>query len=169
MSDNKLRTVLVLFLVIVGLLTGATPGLAQEGEDDPGGFAGIVADLVAVVTHWYTDFICTMRAALMNAVGYWWCIECGFTEGGEGSPGGSWGCQEKPDCECNLCITWLGEYKELISDAIGWVVGAVNVFSLFIPWELWATLFTAYVTAASGLFAFRMVAKFGMWMFGATS
>lgn len=169
-DESKLRKWLIALLLVVGVLAGGTPAYAQgSGEDEPPGWLeGMVTSIanktVSFVSDWYTRLICAFRAACMNAVGYWFCVECGSTEV-EG--GATWGCGEKPDCECSLCATWLGEHKHYISDAIAWVAGTTTVFAKFIPWELWSMLFTAYTTAAGALFAMRIVLRLGMWMFGA--
>lgn len=178
MMYAKLLMVLLLILAFVAVPVGTV----QAQEDEGGGIVASLASAVRSALDWFLDLvhdaICRLRIAAFNAIGAYFCVECEFTEVGSGEippddppPGGGGGgaCHDIEGCECSLCPSWLSDYKHHVSKAIGWIVGAGNVFRLFIPWTLWATLYAAYLQTAAFLWAVRLISKFGVAMFGAVS
>jgi len=166
--------ILIVFLLIVGLvLVPATPASAAEGDlgwSPATWFPWLLNNFKFFVQ----AALCKLRVAVFNAIGAYFCVQCEVDqreiveipeEGGEGGSGGS-SCHDIEGCECALCPGWLSEYKMHIVDTLSWVVGAGNVLQEFIPWQLWATLYVAYLNAAAFLWAVRMVSKLGLMMFG---
>lgn len=174
MRDRKALIVAVLAVFLASsqfqaVASAALPGpiLAQESEDPSwvGSLASKVAQAIytAVVSLWL-DIICRMRTGIVDAVASFWCLK---TNGGADNPETMNALLVPiPDCECSVCTTALSDYKEYIIEGVEWTAGANNVFSKFTPWQLWSTLYGAYILAAISLWVVRLLSKLGVWFFG---
>lgn len=174
MRDRKALIVAVLAVFLASsqfqaVASAALPGaiLAQEDEN-PGWvgefISGVAESIYTAVKTFWMDIVCRMRTGIVDAVAGFWCLKSSGGEDGTGQDQAIFA--EIPDCECPMCTTALSDYKEYIIEGVEWTAGANNVFSKFIPWQLWSTLYGAYILAACGLFVVRLISKLGMAMFG---
>jgi hypothetical protein len=168
------RTLLILLLTVVAVLVPVATASAATGLiGDDGGWFQWIFD---AIQEWVQGMFCRFRVAAFNAIGKWFCVECSVsvTAPGEipddddpgGGGGGSGTCHDIPDCECALCPGWLSDYKDLVAEGVSWIIGAGNFLSKFIPWQLWATLYVAYLNVIVLMWVIRLVTKFGMMFFG---
>lgn len=172
MRDRKAWIVAVLALFLASsqfqaVASAALPGPILAQEDDPGWLGsfieGVAQSLYGAIQKFWRELICRMRTGMVDAIASFWCLR---SAGGTELNSNNALLLPIPDCDCSLCGTAAVDYSEYILQATEWVAGANKVFSKFVPWELWVSLYTTYILAAVGIWVARLFARLGIGFFG---
>lgn len=167
--DRRVLVIAVLAVLLASSQADAGYVVLAQSEDQSlltelidaflDGLSGVFSRLLSTVEEW----LCLMRNGFINFIAQFWCLRISLGFNGQAVMADF---PPEYQCECMLCSEALGDYKEHIIDALEWFMGFGNVFAKFVPWQLWATLYGAYIAAVIAKLVVRVALSVGLGLFG---